>query len=137
MSKITTGGTNTPWCGQKRFHEQGVGMDQELHLQKLREAYMSACDLIVNGKYEQALDTLVWLHDNPLPDILPSEMYRRVYGFMAWGELAYLYPPAKQKMEEVLAKKIEAAKYEVPSKSIKADIGRLKGILSELVTSTE
>ncbi|MCE3603731.1 hypothetical protein LXA47_08935, partial [Massilia sp. P8910] len=61
----------------------------------------------------------------------------RIYGFEAWGQLACVYPPAREKMEEILAGKIEAAKKEAPSKSIKADIGRLKGILSELVTSPD
>ncbi|MCE3603477.1 hypothetical protein LXA47_07640 [Massilia sp. P8910] len=112
-------------------------MDQDLHIEKLSEAFDRACEQMEQENYEAALEALVWLHDNPVPDALPTEMFRRIYGFQAWGLLASKYPPAKKKMEEVLAKKIEAAKNETPSKSVKADIGRLSGILSELSISPE
>ncbi|MCE3606697.1 hypothetical protein LXA47_24290 [Massilia sp. P8910] len=113
-------------------------MDQHLQMEKLRDTFMSACDLIGEGNYEAALEALVWIHDNPIPDLLPSEMFRRIYGFQTWGILASRYPAAKQKMEELLARKIEAAEKGGASTSIRADIGRMREILaSYLFTSPE
>ncbi len=104
-------------------------------MEELRNAFMNACELIAQRNYEAALEKILWIHDNPIQDCLPSEMFRRIYGFQAWGELAALYDPAKKKMEEVLAKKIEFAGNEAPSGSIKADIRRMQNILaSELLT---
>ncbi|UOD29306.1 hypothetical protein INH39_28490 [Massilia violaceinigra] len=113
-------------------------MDQEPHLGNLRNTFQRACELIAHGNYEAALRELLWINDNPIPDFLPSEMFRRACGFQAWEQLAYLYPPAKKKMEEVLAKNIEAAKNGTAGTSIQADIRRMQGILaSELLTSSE
>ncbi|ATQ74824.1 hypothetical protein CR152_10035 [Massilia violaceinigra] len=105
-------------------------MDKYLQMEKLRDTFMTACDLIGSGNYEAALEALVWIHDNPIPDLLPSEMFRRIYGFQTWGQLAFIYPPAKQRMEDLLAKKIEVAEKNAPSKSIRADIGRMQEILA-------
>ncbi|MDQ1818048.1 hypothetical protein RBA41_32585 [Massilia sp. CCM 9210] len=84
-------------------------MNQNLQMEKLRDTFIRACDLIGEGNYEAALEALVWIHDNPIPGPLPSEMFRRAYGFQTWGRLAAIYPPARKKMEEILAKKAEAA----------------------------
>lgn len=107
-------------------------------MENLRDVYTRACTLTKEGNYEAALEAFVWLHDNPMPDVPASEMFRRACGFQAWALLGTIYAPARRKMEELLAVKMESAEQEPPSQAIQADINVMKGILeSEMYSSSK
>jgi len=68
-----------------------------------QEAFSRALTRTQDGNYTAALEEFVWLYDNPNPSDPSSEMFRRANGFLAWATLGTLYPPAAEKLHEVLA----------------------------------
>lgn len=104
-------------------------------MEKLKETYIRACQLVVQGNYPDALEAFVWLHDHPLPDEPVSEVFRRACGFQAWGLLGQVYAPARKRMQEILARNIATAKNSRPGKANKAvasDILVLESILADI-----
>jgi len=92
--------------------------------------YTRACQFIQQCDYAGALRDFVWLHDNPTVGDPASEVFRRAYGFQAWGQLGNVYPPAKEKMRELLDLNIAILNAELPSKAIESDISAMKRALA-------
>lgn len=101
-------------------------------MEQLKETYIRACQLVVQGNYPDALEAFVWLHDNPVPDEPISEVFRRACGFQAWGLLGRVYAPARERMQEILSLKVASMKTGKPDKSIASDVVVMKGILASI-----
>lgn len=101
-------------------------------MEKLKETYIRACQLVVQGNYPDALEAFVWLHDNPVPEEPISEVFRRACGFQAWGLLSRVYAPARKKMREILALNIACVKKSEPDDARASDILVLKSILANI-----
>ncbi|NHZ90444.1 hypothetical protein F2P45_15660 [Massilia sp. CCM 8733] len=101
-------------------------------MEQLKETYIRACQLVVQGNYPDALEAFVWLHDNPMPDEPISEVFRRACGFQAWGLLGRVYAPAAEKMHEILSIKIVSMNKGKPDKAVESDILVMKGILATI-----
>ncbi|NHZ42834.1 hypothetical protein [Massilia aquatica] len=101
-------------------------------MEQLKETYIRACQLVVQGNYPDALEAFVWLHDNPVPDEPISEVFRRACGFQAWGLLGRVYAPARERMQEILSVKVASMKKGKPDKAIASDVLVMKGILDSI-----
>lgn len=101
-------------------------------MEQLKETYIRACQLVVQGNYPDALEAFVWLHDNPVPDEPISEVFRRACGFQAWGLLGRVYAPARERMQEILSLKVASMKTGKPDKAIASDVVVMKGILASI-----
>ena len=99
-------------------------------MEQLKETYIRACQLVVHGNYQDALEAFVWLHDHPLPDEPISEVFRRASGFEAWGMLAKVYAPARVRMQEILSKNLAATKKRTPDQAMASDILAMQSILA-------
>lgn len=98
-------------------------------MEQLKETYIRACQLVMKGNYPDALEAFVWLHDNPVPDQPISEVFRRACGFQAWGILGTVYPPARERMQQLLSVKIASLDGRMPDKAMESDIFVMKKIL--------
>lgn len=101
-------------------------------MEKLKETYIRACQLVVQGNYPDALEAFVWLHDNPMPDEPISEVFRRACGFQAWGLLGKVYAPARERMQAILSAQLAAMNDSKPNKAIESDILVMKSILANM-----
>lgn len=101
-------------------------------MEQLKETYIRACQLVVQGNYPDALEAFVWLHDNPVPDEPISEVFRRACGFQAWGLLGRVYAPARERMQEIVAVKVASMKKGKPDKATASDVLVMKGILASI-----
>lgn len=95
-----------------------------------QEAFSRALDHTRDGNYAAALQEFVWLHDNPNPDDLSSEMFRRANGFLAWATLGTKYPPAAQKMREMLEAKRALLQRSPDDKFLGADARAMQAALA-------
>ncbi|HEX8614019.1 MAG TPA: hypothetical protein VF800_22305 [Telluria sp.] len=99
-------------------------------MEKLKETYIRACQLVVQGNYPDALEAFVWLHDHPVPEEPISEVFRRACGFQAWGLLGKVYAPARERMQAILSVNIASMENRKQDKAIASDILVMKGILA-------
>lgn len=97
-----------------------------------KSVFSTAVRLAENGDYEGALKNFIWLHDHPVVTDPSSEMFRRAYGFLAWATLGEKYPPATEKMRELLDEKIAYLKLHPDDAFVDADAGAMQQALQAL-----
>ncbi|QYF95595.1 hypothetical protein KY495_10840 [Massilia sp. PAMC28688] len=99
-------------------------------MHELKAVFKQAISAFEANDFEGALRHFVWLHDNPNRNDLSSEMFRRANGFLAWGGLATKYPPARQKLQELLAIKVAHLRDHPEDTFVKADAGAMQQALN-------
>jgi len=97
---------------------------------RAQEVFHRAVECLKKGDYESALNDFVWLHDNPDPFDRSSEMFRRAHGFSVWALMGKKYPPATEKMVELLAQKEEYLKIHPDDMFVRADAGAMQQALA-------
>jgi len=94
-----------------------------------QKAFSRALKETQDGNYAAALQEFVWLHDHPNPDDPSSEMFRRANGFLAWATLGLTYPPAAEKMREILEAKKKLLQRSPDDKFVGADVRAIQAAL--------
>ncbi|MFC5550991.1 hypothetical protein [Massilia aerilata] len=100
-------------------------------MRTLADALQESADAAEAHDYAKALELLVWIHDNPNPADPSSEMFRRAYGFLAFGVLAGVYEPAKAKLIELVTAKRAQVAAGLADDATKADLRALEARLRD------
>jgi hypothetical protein len=101
-------------------------------MRNLANTFKESADAIQAGKYDEALEALLWIHDNPNPADPSSEMFRRAYGFLALGVLAEAYEPAKLALIDLVTKKRDRVAAGLADTAIQADLRALEAAMQRL-----
>lgn len=64
--------------------------------------YNRAMDSLRSGKFDESLDDFKWLQAHALEHGAHFQSLRRTYALAGWVELARLFAPAKQALEDLL-----------------------------------
>jgi hypothetical protein len=65
------------------------------------EVYQRAMGLLQNGGYAEALRDFVWLQENSVKFAPDYQSLRRTYALAGWIELAKIFAPARQALDEL------------------------------------
>ena len=99
-------------------------------MDQLRTVFSRACSAANSGQYEAALKDFIWLHDHPDRNDLSSEVFRRANGFSVWALMGTHYPPAADKMRELLNIKVTHLKLHPDDQFVRADAGAMQQALA-------
>jgi len=98
-------------------------------MRNLSDTFKESADAVSAGKYHEALEALLWIHDNPNPADPSSEMFRRANGFLALGVLAEAYEPAKQALIDLVMQKRAQVAAGLADTTTAADLNALEAAM--------